>query len=320
MVMDLRQLRQLVTIAELGSYRRAAETLHIAQPALSVSIQKLEHMVGAQLLERGTRGVTLTGAGQALIADARRALYHADQARQAARRVALGEWGTLRLGFVGSATYTLLPRLLPAFRAACPDVALELREDSTVGLLAMLRGGEIDAALVRGPTVEDALLASWALERDDLILAVPTDHPLAGGVEDCAAAGAATAGAAAAGRAGAVPLCSARGEDFVVYSPEKVPGLHGVIQALCRDAGFSPRISQEAIQVQTVVSLVASGMGVALVPGVARFYTTPHVAFVPLTDPGARGALALSLVTHREGANAAVLRLRDCMAPCAAAA
>ncbi|OZI38500.1 LysR family transcriptional regulator [Bordetella genomosp. 10] len=295
MVMDLRQLRQLVTIAELGSYRRAAEVLHIAQPALSVSIQKLEHLVGVQLLERGTRGVTLTPAGQALVTDARRALYHADQARQAARRVGLGEWGTLRLGFVGSATYTLLPRLLPAFRAACPEVDLELREDSTVGLLALLRSGEIDAALVRGPTAEDPLLSSWVLERDDLILAAPRGHPLA--------------------RGESVPLCAARGETFVVYSPKMVPGLHGVTQELCRSAGFSPRIGQEAIQVQTVVSLVASGMGVALVPGVARVYTTPHVVFVPLTDPRAHGALALSLVTHREGANAAVLRLRDCLAP-----
>lgn len=300
MAMDLRQLRQLVTIAELGSYRRAAEALHIAQPALSVSIQKLEHLVGVQLLERGARGVTLTAAGQALIADARRALYHADQARQAARRVALGEWGTLRLGFVGSATYMLLPRLLPAFRARCPEVALELREDSTVGLLAMLRGNEIDAALVRGPVSDDAALSCWAIERDDLILAVPAGHALAQGA--------------------AVPLASARGESFVVYPPVKVPGLYGVTQALCRSAGFTPRIGQEAIQVQTLVSLVASGMGVALVPGVARAYSNPHVVFVPLTDPQARGALALSLVTHREGANAAVTRLRDCMAPVQAVA
>ena len=108
MAIDLRQLRQFVIIAELGSYRRAADALHIAQPALSVSIQKLEHAVGVPLLVRGAKGVTLTPAGDALMADARRALFHTDQARQAARRVALGEWGTLRLGFVGSATYMLL--------------------------------------------------------------------------------------------------------------------------------------------------------------------------------------------------------------------
>lgn len=180
MAIDLRQLRQFVTIAELGSYRRAADALHIAQPALSVSIQKLEHAVGVPLLARGAKGVTLTPAGEALMADARRALFHTEQARQAARRVALGEWGTLRLGFVGSATYTLLPRCLPAFRAQYPDVQLELREDSTVGLAAMLRANDIDAGLVRGPLAEDPALDSWVVEHDDLILAVPAGHPLAG--------------------------------------------------------------------------------------------------------------------------------------------
>ncbi|CUJ24302.1 LysR family transcriptional regulator [Achromobacter xylosoxidans] len=293
MAIDLRQLRQFVTIAELGSYRRAADTLHIAQPALSVSIQKLEHAVGVPLLARGARGVTLTPAGEALMADARRALFHTEQARQAARRVALGEWGTLRLGFVGSATYTLLPRCLPAFRAQYPDVQLELREDSTVGLAAMLRANDIDAGLVRGPLAEDPALESWVVERDDLILAVPAGHPLAG--------------------AAPVQLDRARGESFVMYSPAKVPGLHGVAQALCRKAGFSPRISQEAIQVQTLVSLVASGMGLALVPGVTRAYSTPLVAFVPLADADARDALSLSLVTHRDTSCASVLRLRDSM-------
>ncbi|WP_367352856.1 LysR family transcriptional regulator [Achromobacter animicus] len=293
MAIDLRQLRQFVTIAELGSYRRAADALHIAQPALSVSIQKLEHAVGVPLLVRGAKGVTTTPAGDALMADARRALFHTDQARQAARRVALGEWGTLRLGFVGSATYMLLPRCLPAFRAQYPDVHLDLREDSTVGLVAMLRANEIDAGLVRGPLAEDSELDSWVVERDDLMLAVPACHPLAD--------------------VGPIALERMRSENFVLYSPAKVPGLNGVTLALCHKAGFSPRISQEAIQVQTLVSLVASGLGVALVPGVTRAYSTPHVAFVPLTDPDAQGALSLSLVTHRDTSCASVLRLRDSM-------
>ena len=145
MAMDLRQLRQFVTIAELGSYRRAAELLHIAQPALSVSIQKLEHGVGVQLLDRGAKGVSLTPAGAALMADARRADCRACSAWNRARRVALGELGRLRLGFVGSATYMLLPRCLPEFRRRYPDVELALREDRTLRLAEMLRANEIDA-------------------------------------------------------------------------------------------------------------------------------------------------------------------------------
>jgi len=294
MSLDLRHLRQFVAIAELGSYRRAADALHIAQPALTVSIQKLEHAVGVQLLERGSRGVTLTAAGLALMDDARRALFHADQARRAARRVALGELGRLRLGFVGSATYVLLPRCLPAFRLRYPDVQLELREDSTIGLVASLRANELDAGLVRGPLADDPALASWEVERDDLILALPAGHPLAG--------------------VGPVRLEQARGESFVMYAPSKVPGLYGVAMALCRKAGFTPRISQEAIQVQTLVSLVASGLGVALVPGVTRAYTTPHVVFAPIADTDARGALALSLVALRDTPCMPVQRLREIIA------
>ena len=294
MSLDLSHLRQFVAIAELGSYRRAAEALHIAQPALSVSIQKLEHAVGVQLLARGARGVSLTAAGEALMGDARRALFHADQARRAARRVALGESGRLRLGFVGSATYELLPRCLPAFRQQYPDVQLELREDSTIGLVAALRANELDAGLVRGPLADDPELASWEVERDDLILALPSDHPLAG--------------------RGPVDMRDVRGESFVMYAPAKVPGLYGVAAALCRKAGFSPRVSQEAIQVQTLVSLVASGLGLALVPGVTRAYSTPRVAFVPIADADARDALALSLVTLRDTPCMPVLRLRDSIA------
>ena len=301
MSLDLRHLRQFVAIAELGSYRRAAEALHIAQPALSVSIQKLEHAVGVQLLERGARGVSLTAAGEALMGDARRALFHADQARQAARRVALGEAGRLRLGFVGSATYELLPRCLPAFRRQYPDVQLELREDSTIGLVAALRANELDGGLVRGPLADDPELASWVVERDDLILAMPAGHPLA-------ERGPADRGPA---ERGPVSLRELRGESFVMYAPAKVPGLYGVAAALCRKAGFSPRVSQEAIQVQTLVSLVASGLGLALVPGVTRAYSTPHVAFARIADADAKDALALSLVTLRDTPCMPVLKFRD---------
>ena len=286
-------MRQFVAIAELGSFRRAAESLHIAQPALSVSIQKLEQSVGVQLLTRGAKGVTLTLAGEALIADARRALFHADQARQAARRVGLGEWGALRLGFVGSATYALLPSRLPAFHASYPDIQLDLREDTTARLVAMVNAHELDAAVIRGPIAQDDALDAWTVESDCFVLAVPASHPLAARRR--------------------IALSQASAERFVMYSPVQVPGLHSVAQAACRRAGFSPRISQQAIQVQTLVSLVASGMGVALVPSVTQAYSSPLVRFLTLTDRDAGDALSLSLVTHRLTANAAVQRLRDSM-------
>lgn len=291
--MKLRQLQQFVTIAELGSYRRAAEALFIAQPALTVSMQKLEHDMGAQLFERGARGAELTAAGQALLEDARRVLFHADQARRSVHMVVHGESGRLRLGFVGSATYALLPRTIPPFRARYPDIEVSLLEERTVVLLDMLRANAIDAALVRGPVATEPHLESWVVERDDFVLAVNRAHPLAD--------------------AGSVSLGAFSADPFVMYSAQEVPGLHGVVLALCARAGFAPVVHQEAVQVQTVVSLVASGLGVALVPGVARAYSNPHVCFLTLTDADAREAIALSLVTHRDTRCMPVVRLRDSM-------
>lgn len=291
--MKFRQLQQFVTIAEVGSYRRAAEALFIAQPALSVSIQKLEHEMGAQLFERSARGVELTEAGKALLADARRALFHAEQAQRSVRLVAHGEWGSLRLGFVGSATYALLPRAIPAFRQRYPDIEIALREDRSVALMDMLRANAIDAALVRGPVVTDEHLESWVVERDDLVLAVNHAHRLA--------------------RRQRIALSACSSDPFIMYSAREVPGLNSVALSLCTKAGFAPIVHQEAVQVQTLVSLVASGLGVALVPGVARAYSNPHVRFLALSDPESRHAISLSLVTHRDTRCMPVIRLRESM-------
>ena len=291
--MRLKQLRQFVTIAELGSYRRAADALFIAQPALTVSMQKLEHEMGAQLFERSARGVTLTAAGEALRADARRVLFHADQARKSVRMVVDGESGSLRLGFVGSATYALLPRTIPPFRARYPDIEVSLLEERTVVLLDMLRANVIDAALVRGPVALDQHLESWVVERDDFVLAVNHAHPLAGSKR--------------------VALSTFAADPFVMYSAADVPGLHGVVLSLCGKAGFAPVVHQEAVQVQTVVSLVASGLGVAIVPGVTRAYSNPHVRFLTLSDPDAHEAISLSLVSHKDTRCMPVVRLRESM-------
>lgn len=306
MAIELRNLRQFVAIAEQGSYRRASEVLFIAQPALSVSIRKLEESVGTTLLKRGARGVTLTEAGVALLADARRAIFHAEQGRQAARMVALGEAGRLRLGFVGSATYTLLPRCVPAFRRKYPDVRLELSEETSIGVLEMLRNNRIDAGFIRGPMSSDPDIDMHDVEIDDLMLVVPADHELAA---DVPAAGIAAAGVPAAGAT--VALADCRDEIFIGYSLQRVPGLHGLTLSACGQAGFTPRVDQEATQVQTVVSLVASGLGVALVPACARAFSHPGVRFIALSDAAARRALALSLVMPKTAPSAAALRLRD---------
>ncbi len=295
MAISLRQFQQLIAIAELGSFRRAAEKLFIAQPALSISIQKMEQEVGTPLLERGTKGVELTPAGQAMLQDARTTLFYADQACRAAQLVAQGESGCLRLGFVGSATYHLLPTSLNTFRARYPNVKLALHEDSTIGLLNLVRTHELDAAVVRGPITEDPTLESWTLQHDDLVLAVPAGHHLAKHKQ--------------------VQLSACSQDGFLLYASTVAPGLHSVALGLCQAAGFTPCINQEAIQVQTMVSLVASGTGIALVPGVTREYANNHVRYIELADAGAHRCISLLLVAKRSCVSPILKKLREIMSP-----
>lgn len=291
MHLELRQLEQFIAIAESGSYRRAAELLYLAQPALSVSIRKLEDAVGARLFDRGPRGVRLTAAGQALMPEARRALRHAEQGRQNARLAALGEWGALRLGFVGSATYSLLPRCLPAFRERYPKVRLELVEGTTLSVIEMVREGRADIGAIRGPVADQEGLRIDLAESDRFVAVLPADHPLAARRR--------------------LRLAALQDEPFVLFSESQVPGLRGTVEQVCREAGFAPRLGQEATQVQTVVSLVGSGLGVALVPSVAAGYANDRVRFVALTGVDTAGRLGLSVVTREEGVSPSAERLRE---------
>jgi DNA-binding transcriptional LysR family regulator len=289
--MDLRQMRQLVVLAETLNFRRAAERLHIAQPPLSISIRRLEENLEVRLFERGRRGVRLTEAGRAALHDARLALFHAEQARRAARAAAAGEVGTLRVGFVGSATYALLPRALPEFRRRFPRVQLELTESTTARILARVEEETFDVGIVRSPVVRATPLRIETIERDVFAAVLPARHPLA--------------------RSHRLRLADLAAEPFVFYSATEVPGLHAVALLACQAAGFTPRVSQEAVQVQTVVSLVESGFGVALAPSVAKRHSPERVVFRQLADPERTLAVGLALVYNAEPESGLVKRFRE---------
>ena len=288
---ELRQLSHFVAIAEAGSYRRAASRLFTAQPALSVSIRKLEEALGVQVFVRGNRGVALTAAGEAFLADARGALGHAVQGRQSARMAGLGELGLVRLGFVGSAAYSLLPENLPRFLALYPSARLELVEGTTVSTLDKLRAGKLDIGIVRTSVDEAADLDITDIQADDLIAAVPKGHPLAGRRR--------------------VALGELRNEPFIIFSQDYVPGLRAAVDKACNAAGFAPRLAQEATQAQTMIGLVGSGLGVALVPGVIAAYTSPQVKFLALSDAQLRSCLTVSLASRRDGLSQAAIKLRS---------
>jgi DNA-binding transcriptional LysR family regulator len=269
--MELRHLRYFVAVGDALNFGRAALALHIAQPPLSRAIRALEEELGTALFRRGARGATLTAAGAALMPEARRLLRDAEALRQNARQYAAGEAGTLAVGFVSTASYNVLPRIVPAFRARRPGVRLALREATSDVQVPALVAGEIDVGFLIAGSVPPSL-AYEPLHREPMIVALPARRRWPSRVQ----------------------LRRLAREPFILFPREVAPELHDAIIALCRAAGFSPRIGQEAIQMQTIVSLVAGGMGVALVPASLEHLGRDGVVYRPLAERGPRVEVGLA--------------------------
>lgn len=281
--MNLRQLKQFVILAETGNFRKAAACLHMAQPPLSVSIRKLENELGGALFLRSPTGVTLTAAGQAMLADARLALLHAGQCQQAVHAAQDGVRGLLRVGFVGTATHELLPRIIPSFRARFPNIDLELTEVTSRHALDALTGHGLDVGLTRYPLLDGGPFDMTPLDEDQFVLAAPPGNPLA--------------------RRARIALSEAAREPFVMYEQSRVPALFALAMMRCHQSGFAPRIAQQAMQVQTILSLVESRLGVALVAGVTRRYVTRGVRLLTLTDTPVSFRIGIAAVTLRGNGN-----------------
>ncbi|MEO3876543.1 LysR family transcriptional regulator [Nonomuraea sp. B12E4] len=265
--MNLQQLRYAVALAEELNFGRAALREGVRQPPFSQQIGKLEEELGVRLFERTTRHVRLTPAGQAFVAEARTSLAHAELAAESARRAGRGEAGRLLIGFVGSATNLTLPKVLRRFRTRYPGVRVELRELPTAQQAEELRQGLLDVGLLHAPLAGPAaeVLTTQTVARELLLAALPTDHRHTAHTS--------------------LPPAALAEEPFVMFPRRDGPGLHDQITAVTRAAGFEPRIVQEAVQMQTIVGLVAAGIGVSIVPESVARLRRGDVAFRLLTPP-----------------------------------
>jgi DNA-binding transcriptional LysR family regulator len=244
--MELRHLRYFRAVAEELHFGRAAERLHIAQPPLSQQIRQLERELGVSLFTRSTRRVELTAAGDAYLKRVIAVLDAVDDAGHQARRIAQGIEGHLTIGCVGSATYSVLPRLVRALRDELPHVEIGIRGEMLApAQLDALRAGDIEIALLR-PPIDDAAIRVEVLRRDRLIAALPAEHPLA--------------------QRDLLRVGDLRGEDFIAHAGQGRSVMGGLLAAICADAGFAPRIRHEVSETSTLVTLVAAGLGVAVVP------------------------------------------------------
>ena len=269
MTPELRQLRHFVTVAEELHFGRAAARLHMTQPPLSQSIAGLEELLGAPLFLRNRRQVTLTPAGSALLPEARRILEEAGALPELVRRIASGEAGRLGLSFVTTAGLSVLPAILRRYSAAYPAVRMVLQEATSDVQFGDLLQGRIDAGFVIPPLPLDDLLDYRRIVEEPLILCAPS------GLEALRAVP----------RSGPVRLRDLPPLPLVIFPRAVAPALHDAILACFRAAGVTPVIGQEAIQMQTIVSLVSGGMGLALVPQSVSNLMRPGVEYRALADP-----------------------------------
>jgi DNA-binding transcriptional LysR family regulator len=258
------QLRYFLAVAEELHFGRAAAALHMSQPPLSRAIRALEESLGVRLFARTRRRVELTPEGRRLREEAQRALGQLENAARELRDMAAGAAGRLRLGFVSLADYGVLPGLLKAYKAARPGVELALREMLSPDQAAALAAGELDFGLLL-PPVAGAELEHLVVQRERFVAALPARHRLAR-------------------TRGRIAVRELAAEAFVMAPRAIAPGLHDIVAALTARAGFAPRVAQEAIQMQTVVSLVSSGLGVAIVPASVANLGRRGVAYRELSD------------------------------------
>lgn len=242
---DLADLRLFVVVAEELHFGRAAARLHLSQPGLSYRVNRLEAALGYQVLARTSRRVHLTSAGEALLAGSRRLLAETSRVVHDAERVATGELATLRLGFVGTALYSMLPSVLRETRRRFPGLSVVVEEHKTAAQVRALEQGHLDLGLVHLPVGGDGRLESVPVLEDPVGIALPADHRLAA--------------------TPALDLVALRDEPFVLFPRELEPNTYDRYLDACVAAGFAPRIAHQATGLQTILGLVAAGVGVAFV-------------------------------------------------------
>lgn len=273
--MELRHLRYFAAVAETCHFGRAAERLHMAQPALSQAIRQLEAELGTPLLVRTTRQVRLTPAGEFLHKEALRVLGAVDDSVRGVRRIADGRMGVVRLALTGTAAFSQLPRIARTVKRELPEVALEIHADLlTPAQCEGLRDGSLDLGVLRPPLTGEGL-ASHQIEVEPLVLAVPADHRLAA--------------------ESSVSMGDLRTEGFVLYA-NRDSAVNDAVLRSCERAGFAPRREHEAPGTAVLLALVAAGLGIALVPGSVRAVPLAGVVFRDVTDAG---SIPLALAWRR---------------------
>ncbi|MBD8664676.1 LysR family transcriptional regulator [Rhizobium sp. CFBP 8752] len=259
-MLDMVQVKSFVAVASELNFSRAARQLNMTQPPLSRQIRLLEQQLDVTLFERNSRRVTLTPAGLAFLAEAQKLLAQGDAAITATRRAARGSAGSIRIAFVGAATYGFLPRFISAARTLTPQIELDLVQMETAEQLQAINRGDVDLGFSR-PLSGAHQLQSLCVVQEPMMLAIPRAHPLASRRRPT--------------------LEALNGEPVIMFSPQ-ARYLHDKLTALMTDNNITPHIVQSMTHSQAILSLVSAGIGLALVPAATRHACFDNVVFRPL--------------------------------------
>lgn len=285
--MEMHQLRYFVAVAEELSFRRAAVRLHISQPPLSVQISQLEREIGTRLLERSAGAKTrLTPAGQVFLDEAKTLLESLDRSIDRTRRTGFGELGTLSIGLTSSMAYGLVPLLLRDFNHANSGVTLRLIELTTAQQEKALQARTLDLGFCY-PPLEHTTFKTCRVGEEGMVLAIPDTHPLT--------------------RRRQIRLRQLQGEHILSFPRHLSPGLFDRMVAAFSHAGLSLKIAEEATQLQTIIALVCTGLGVAVVPASMAKLAREGVEYRPIQDP--MPAVETLLVWREDGLNPAAKHL-----------
>ncbi|OKK21475.1 LysR family transcriptional regulator [Streptomyces sp. CB02488] len=272
--MELRHLSAFVAVAEELHFGRAAKRLQMAQPPLSQQIRRLEKELGVQLFERNTRSVRLTGAGESFLQPVRTVLDDLDVAVRAAKAAGRGEYGRVGIGFAGASSHETLPRLTRAVRAAHPGIELVMTGQTYANVaLARVADGSLDLGFVRLPVTQPGV-AHRVIDEEELVCALPSDHPLA--ARD------------------SVSIEALAGEPFVSFPANTGSTVRDAMVGACEAAGFNPRVVQEAPDSYTIMALVAAGVGVTLTVTSVQHIQQNGLVYRPLAGPPIRRQAALA--------------------------
>jgi DNA-binding transcriptional LysR family regulator len=272
---ELRQLRYFVAVAEERHFGRAAKRLRLSQPPLSTQIKGLEEELGVKLFQRSTRQVALTDAGRTFLERAEGILEAVEEAKEAAKGADEGVRGRLEIGFISSATLGLLPPAIRLFRERFGGVEIELRELTSAQQIDALYAGEIRVGLVRLPLRAPGLRFE-PLQEESFLVALPSGHPLEA-LES-------------------VPLEAMVDQPLIFFTRQLMPSLHAQIVELFQRVGAFPNVVQHAVHLQTIVGLVASDVGLAILPEPAERFSREGVVYRSLDAPDATSWVGLARV------------------------